>query len=129
VSGVQIPAPLLITLQTYPDFRDFFVPDLCPFPPIVRKSKAAKANVEFGAKISVSLIDGFSFVDRISWDNYNESCYLKDHIESYYNRYGFYPESVHTIAIDSCIHCIYYAILNISIGIISVNSVICTIDN
>ena len=61
--------------------------------PIVRGK--AKTNVEFGAKISVSLIDGFSFVDRISWDNYNESCYLKDHIESYYNRYGFYPESVH----------------------------------
>ena len=61
--------------------------------PIVRGK--AKANVEFGAKISVSLIDSFGFVDRISWDNYNESCYLIDHIESYYNRYGFYPESVH----------------------------------
>lgn len=33
----------------------------------------AKSNVEFGAKVSLSLIDGFSFVDRISWDNYNES--------------------------------------------------------
>lgn len=61
--------------------------------PIVRGK--AKDNVEFGAKVSLSLINGFSFVDRISWDNYNESCYLKDHIESYYNRYGSYPESVH----------------------------------
>ena len=61
--------------------------------PIVRGK--AKDNVEFGAKVSLSLIDGFGFVDRISWDNYNESCYLKDHIESYYNRYGSYPESVH----------------------------------
>ncbi|MCD6162400.1 MAG: hypothetical protein J7K40_08310 [candidate division Zixibacteria bacterium] len=26
VSGVQIPAPLLITLKTFSDFRDFFVP-------------------------------------------------------------------------------------------------------
>ena len=61
--------------------------------PIVRGK--AKSNVEFGAKVSVSLVDGFSFVDRISWDNYNESCDLIDQIKSYYNRFGYYPESVH----------------------------------
>jgi len=61
--------------------------------PIVRGK--AKSNVEFGAKISVSLVDGFSFVDRISWDNYNESCDLIDQIESYHNRFGYYPESMH----------------------------------
>jgi len=61
--------------------------------PIVRGK--AKSNVEFGAKISVSLVDGFSFVDRISWDNYNESGDLIDQIESYRKRFGFYPESVH----------------------------------
>ena len=61
--------------------------------PIVRGK--AKSNVEFGAKISVSLVNGFSFVDRISWDNYNESGDLKSQIEGYRNRFGFYPESVH----------------------------------
>ena len=61
--------------------------------PIVRGK--AKSNVEFGAKVSVSLVDGFSFVDRISWDNYNESCDLIDQIESYHKRFGYYPESVH----------------------------------
>lgn len=61
--------------------------------PIVRGK--AKSKVEFGAKISVSLVNGFSFVDRISWDSYNESCDLKSQIESYRNRFGFYPESVH----------------------------------
>jgi IS5 family transposase len=61
--------------------------------PIVRGK--AKSDVEFGAKISVSLVDGFSFVDRISWDNYNESGDLIDQIESYRKRFGFYPESVH----------------------------------
>jgi len=61
--------------------------------PIVRGK--AKSNVEFGAKISVSLVDGFNFVDRISWDNYNESCDLIDQIESYRKRLGYYPESVH----------------------------------
>ena len=61
--------------------------------PIVRGK--AKSNVEFGAKISVSLVNGFSFVDRISWDSYNESGDLQSQIESYRNRFGFYPKSVH----------------------------------
>jgi len=61
--------------------------------PIVRGK--AKSNVEFGAKVSVSLIDGFSFVDRISWDSYNESGDLIEQIKNYYARFGFYPESVH----------------------------------
>jgi len=61
--------------------------------PIVRGK--AKSNVEFGAKISVSLVNGFSFVDRINWNNYNESGDLESQIESYRNRFGFYPESVH----------------------------------
>jgi len=43
----------------------------------------------------VSLVNGFSFVDRLSWDNYNESGDLQSQIESYRNRFGFYPESVH----------------------------------
>ncbi|KKM23715.1 hypothetical protein LCGC14_1612400 [marine sediment metagenome] len=61
--------------------------------PIVRGK--AKSNVEFGAKVSVSLIDGFSFVDRIDWDNYNESGDLIGQIENYRKRFGLYPESVH----------------------------------
>ena len=61
--------------------------------PIVRGK--AKSNVEFGAKISVSLVNGFTFVDRISWDNYNESSDLISQIESYRDRFGYYPESVH----------------------------------
>lgn len=61
--------------------------------PIVRGK--AQAPVEFGAKISISLVDGFSFVDVLSWDAYNESGDLQGQIESYRARYGFYPESVH----------------------------------
>ena len=65
--------------------------------PHVRPIKRGKAGAvtEFGAKISASLIDGFAFVDRISWDNYNEAGDLKQQIELYHNRFGFYPESVH----------------------------------
>ena len=65
--------------------------------PHVRPIKRGKAgaDVEFGAKVSASVVDGFIFVDRISWDNFNESTNLKDQIEAYKKRFGFYPESVH----------------------------------
>ena len=65
--------------------------------PHVRPIKRGKAGAatEFGAKISVSLINGFSFVDRISWDAYNESGDLIGQIENYRKRFGYYPESVH----------------------------------
>jgi len=60
--------------------------------PIVR-GKAGR-DVEFGAKLSLSLVDGYSYLDHISWDAYNESTILKDQIESYYARFGCYPEWV-----------------------------------
>jgi len=61
--------------------------------PIVRGK--AGSPVEFGAKISVSLIDGFCFIDRLSWENYNESTDFQMQIERYKDRYGCYPSSVH----------------------------------
>ncbi|MBA3966963.1 MAG: transposase [Nitrospirales bacterium] len=51
--------------------------------------------VEFGAKISVSLVAGVSFVDRISWDAYNESVDLVEQIDAYHCRFGHDPASVH----------------------------------
>lgn len=65
--------------------------------PHVRPIKRGKAgaDVEFGAKVSASVVDGFVFVDRISWDNFNESTDLIDQIEAYKNRFGHFPESVH----------------------------------
>ncbi len=61
--------------------------------PIVRGK--AGTPVEFGAKISVSVVDGVSFVDRISWDAYNESGDLVQQIEAYRRRFGHDPASVH----------------------------------
>jgi hypothetical protein len=65
--------------------------------PHVRPIKRGKAgrDTEFGAKLSLSVIQGFSFVDRLSWDNYNESLDLVGQIERFRRRFGFYPESVH----------------------------------
>ncbi len=61
--------------------------------PIVRGK--AKAAVEFGAKISVSLVDGYTFLEKLSWEAYNESNDLISHIGKYKERFGYYPESVH----------------------------------
>ncbi len=61
--------------------------------PIVRgKDKAA---VEFGAKISLSMVDGYAFLEKLSWNAYNEAKELIPHIEAYKRRFGYYPESVH----------------------------------
>jgi hypothetical protein len=51
--------------------------------PIVR-GKAGNPG-EFGAKFSASCVDGYVFLDRISWDNFNESGDLKAQIEAYYD--------------------------------------------
>ena len=65
--------------------------------PHVRPIKRGKAgrDTEFGAKLTLSVVDGFSFVDRLSFDNYNESLDLPAQIQQYHQRFGYYPESVH----------------------------------
>ncbi len=61
--------------------------------PIVRGK--AGTPVEFGAKLSVSLRDGYVFLDRISWDNFNESTDLKAQVEAFKQSTGRYPKSVY----------------------------------
>lgn len=53
-----------------------------------------KASTEFGAKISASEVDGFSRVEHISWDNFNESIDLELQVNLYKKTYGHYPELV-----------------------------------
>ena len=60
--------------------------------PIVRGKTTAK--VEFGAKVAISIIGGYSFVDHLSWDAYNESEDLIAVIEKYRKTYGCFPEAV-----------------------------------
>jgi transposase, IS5 family len=61
--------------------------------PIIRGKASAKT--EFGAKISISLVDGWSFVDTVSFNAYNEGVELQEQIEMYKERFGYFPESVH----------------------------------
>jgi len=54
----------------------------------------ARAKTSFGAKIHLSLVDGYSFLDTISWEAFNEGSHLKDYVENYRKRFGFYPAKV-----------------------------------
>ena len=60
--------------------------------PIVRGK--AGAAVEFGAKIAISLQNGYSRIEKLSWDSFNEASTLIDAIERYRQRYGCYPEAM-----------------------------------
>ena len=61
--------------------------------PIVRGK--ARCNVEFGAKISISVTgEGFIFLDRVSHDPYNEGEDLKTQAMAYHRRHGHYPEVI-----------------------------------
>ena len=60
--------------------------------PIVRGKM--NANVEFGAKIQVSLMQGFAFLEELSWDAFNEGTRLMKTIEQYKTRLGYYPKEV-----------------------------------
>ena len=60
--------------------------------PIVRGK--AGANVEFGAKIGVGLVEGYTFIDHHSWDAYNESADMQLQIELYQKRFGYLPATI-----------------------------------
>jgi hypothetical protein len=60
--------------------------------PIVRGKESAK--VEFGSKLQVAIVLGFTFIDHLSWDPFNESKYLAHTVEKYKERFGFYPAEV-----------------------------------
>lgn len=60
--------------------------------PIVRGK--AKTKVEFGVKLDISVCDGWTRLERYSFDAYNESTGLKNMIEEYRKRTGHYPKRV-----------------------------------
>jgi IS5 family transposase len=50
--------------------------------PIVRGK--AKANVVFGSKVAISVVDGYALIEQLDWENYNEGITLRESIENYY---------------------------------------------
>ncbi len=51
-----------------------------------------RCNVESGAQISISVPgDGFTFLNLLSYDPYNEGADLKVLAKAYHRRHGYYP--------------------------------------
>jgi len=60
--------------------------------PIVRGK--VSAPVEFGQKIAVSVVDGYTFIEKQSWDNFSEGITLIDSVTKYRERHGVYPKVI-----------------------------------
>ena len=60
--------------------------------PIVRGK--AHDNTEFGAKLHISMVNGYARIERLSFDAFNEANDFFRVVESYRKRNGFYPERV-----------------------------------
>ena len=60
--------------------------------PMVR-GKAGR-RYEFGQKLALSVVRGYTFIERQSYDSFNEGVTLKDSLERYRELYGCYPQVV-----------------------------------
>jgi len=60
--------------------------------PIVRGK--AHANTEFGAKLHISLVNGYARIERLDFEPYNESEDFWRAVERYRERSGCYPERI-----------------------------------
>jgi len=64
--------------------------------PHIRPIPRGKANAktEFGAKLAISVVNGYAFADHISYDNFNEGVLLADAISKYKKRFGLLPARI-----------------------------------
>jgi len=60
--------------------------------PILRGKQ--NARVEFGSKLGVSLDNGFTLVNHLSWKAYHEGKDLINQVKQYFDIHGFYPDLV-----------------------------------
>jgi hypothetical protein len=54
----------------------------------------AGAKYEYGQKLALSNVDGFVFIEKQSWENFNEGSLLIESVENYYRHFGYYPECI-----------------------------------
>ncbi len=67
----------------------------CPASTPLAGQLHCRRTVEFGAKISISVTgEGFTFLDRLSYDPYNEGEELKGQAMAYRRRHGHFPEVI-----------------------------------
>jgi len=64
--------------------------------PHIRPIPRGKANAktEFGAKLAISVVGGYAYADRISYDNFNEGVLLEEAIGKYRERFGMLPARI-----------------------------------
>ena len=60
--------------------------------PIVRGK--ARSEVEFGQKLGLLIVNGFTFIETQSWNNLAEGNTLKASAEKFRKRHGVYPEAI-----------------------------------
>lgn len=49
---------------------------------------------EFGQKLHLSRVDGYTYLEQTGWSNFNEGCDLKATVEDFHRKFGHYPEAV-----------------------------------
>lgn len=49
---------------------------------------------EFGQKLHLSVVDGYTYIEQTSWKNFNEALDLEATVEDYFRKFGYYPEAV-----------------------------------
>lgn len=64
--------------------------------PHIRPINRGKRPVatEFGQKLYLSVVDGYTFLEKTSWNNFNKGCDLQAAAENYHRRFGVYPEAI-----------------------------------
>lgn len=49
---------------------------------------------EFGQKLHLSVVGGYTYLEQTSWSNFNEGCDLEASVEDYARKFGCYPSAV-----------------------------------
>lgn len=60
--------------------------------PIVRGK--AHVNTEFGAKLHISMVNGYARIERLSFDAYNEASDFFKAVGAYHDTHGYYPQRI-----------------------------------
>ena len=60
--------------------------------PIVRGKRPNPT--EFGQKLHLSVVNGYTYLEQTSWNNFNEALDLKAAVQNFHRRHGFYPSAV-----------------------------------
>lgn len=64
-----------------------------PFVRLINRGKRQNPT-EFGQKLHLSVVDGYTYLEQMSWSNFNEGCDLQTIVEEYYSKFECAPEAI-----------------------------------